>query len=75
MKVKEFLSLYEQDAQVQQAVEHIRARPGVHVQLKGLAGSMDAVVASEAPAEPTRPPTVTLFPFRSTTPRPDTGTT
>jgi len=46
MKVKEFLSLYEQDAQVQQAVEHIRARPGVHVQLKGLAGSMDAVVAS-----------------------------
>ena len=46
MKVKEFLSLYEHDPLVQTAVEHIRSRPGMAVQLKGLAGSMDAVVAA-----------------------------
>ncbi len=46
MKVSAFLSLYEQDALVQTAIEHVRARPGQHVQLKGLAGSQDAVVAA-----------------------------
>lgn len=46
MKVKDFLYLYEQDPLVQTAVEHIRTRSGQPVQLKGLAGSMDAVAAA-----------------------------
>lgn len=49
MKIREFLSLYEQDAITNTALEYIsQADKGLHIQLKGLSGSLDAVVATLA---------------------------
>ncbi|MGB3616676.1 MAG: transcription-repair coupling factor [Catalinimonas sp.] len=47
MKIKEFLSLYEQDPLVQTLIERARQRERCF-QLRGLVGSMDAVVAAAA---------------------------
>ncbi|MHA6246424.1 transcription-repair coupling factor [Pontibacter sp. CAU 1760] len=46
MKVKDFLELYRLDSEVQTIAERLRAADGYRLQLKGLAGSQDAVLAS-----------------------------
>ncbi|MGV3540504.1 MAG: transcription-repair coupling factor [Rufibacter sp.] len=46
MKATQFLDLYRQDAVVQTVHQRLQAPEPLHIQLKGLVGSLDAVVAS-----------------------------
>jgi len=46
LKVKDFLTLYRNDAVVQTIAERLKSAPLFHLQLKGLIGSQDAVVAA-----------------------------
>ncbi|MCC9168777.1 transcription-repair coupling factor [Pontibacter harenae] len=46
MKVKDFLELYRLDSVVQTIAERLKANKAYRLQLKGLAGSLDAVLAS-----------------------------
>lgn len=48
MKVKEFLYLYQQDVQIQKLTEWLAAENTHHLQLRGLAGSQDAVAIAAA---------------------------
>ena len=46
MKVKDLLELYRRDALVQTLAEKLKSAPPFHLQVKGLIGSQDAVVAA-----------------------------
>ena len=46
MKVSDFLELYRLDGLVQTIAEHLRTNQNVRLQIKGLVGSQDAVLAS-----------------------------
>ncbi len=46
MNYKEFISLYTTDGYIQTLVEHIKPNEKQHIQLRGLHGSLDAVIAA-----------------------------
>ncbi|MGV3588301.1 MAG: transcription-repair coupling factor [Adhaeribacter sp.] len=46
MKIKDFLELYRRDALVNTVAERLKSAPPFHIQLKGLVGSLDAVLTA-----------------------------
>lgn len=46
MKVKDFIKIYKEDAVVQTIAEKIKPNETSHIRLKGLVGSLDAVIAA-----------------------------
>ncbi|MDB5262437.1 MAG: transcription-repair coupling factor [Adhaeribacter sp.] len=46
MKIKDFLALYRRDALVNTVAERLKSDPAFHIQLKGLVGSLDAVLVA-----------------------------
>lgn len=46
MKVREFLKIYREDPIVQTIAEQLKPNEEKHIRLKGLVGSLDAILAS-----------------------------
>lgn len=46
MKVSDFIKLYKQDSIVQTIAETIKPNESIHIKLKGLSGSLDAVISA-----------------------------